>query len=86
MPAASWKFCQSGRWTDISNGPTFGFIYVDSRVPVTVRWRRYSSGIPWYMEGTANLQVGQNTLVNGGPSLYCRIEVNPVTSVELFGH
>ena len=86
MPAASWKLCRRGAWTDISNGPTFGFIYVNTNTPVTVHWRRFSSGIPFYMEGTINLNVGQNTLVSGGPSLYCRIEVNPAFDVSLFGH
>lgn len=86
MPAASWRLCQRGTWTSIADFPTWGFLYVNTNVPVRVRWRRFSSGIPWYMEGTINLNVGQNTLVHGGPSLYCRIEVNPDFDVSLFGH
>jgi len=86
MPAASWRLCQRGAWTDISDFPTWGFIYIDSRTPVHIRWRRFASGIPWYMEGTANLNVGQNTVVHGGPAFYCRIEVNPDFDVLLIGH
>lgn len=86
MPKATWKTCPSGSWTNIQESPTWGFSYVDTQVPVRVRWRRYSDGIPWYSEGTADLKVGQNTIVHGGPSAYCRLEVKPDFTVNLFAH
>jgi hypothetical protein len=86
MPSSSSRLCRRGVWTDVYNAPTFGFTYLTSNIPVRVRWRRYSSGIPWYMEGTMFLNAGQNTLPHGGPSLYCRIEVNPDADALIMGH
>jgi hypothetical protein len=44
---------------------------------VSIRFRRFSSGAPWYSEGTVFLNPGQNTVFHGGPSAYLRLEVMP---------
>jgi len=79
----AWTFCNPGSWTSLWDSPTWGFTYVWSDRAVSVRWRRFSSGIPFYMEGTANLRAGQNTVFHGGPSVYMRLEVNPLASALL---
>lgn len=79
----SWAACSPGTWTPLWDSPTWGFTYIWSDRPVTIRWRRWSTGIPWYMEGTANLNTGQNTVWTGGPSVYMRLEVNPTAFAML---
>lgn len=76
-------FCQAGRFTKLMESPTHGFVYIWSDIGVTIRWKRYSSGAPWYMEGSQNLSPGKNTVFTGGPSLYCRLDVNPNSSTVL---
>ena len=83
LGGTSSVLCDPGTWTSLWDGPTWGFTYVWSDRPVTIRWRRWASGVPWYMEGTANLVVGQNTLISGGPSVYLKLEVNPFARAVL---
>jgi hypothetical protein len=69
--------CPASRWTSLWDGPTFGFTYLWSASgSVQLRWRRWSSGIPWYSEGTITVG-GQTTVPHGGPSVYLRLEVMP---------
>lgn len=70
-------FCSAGRFTKLAETPTWGFTYIWVDRPVTIQWKRYASGIPWYSSGTKTLRAGKNTLVHGGPALYCRIDVKP---------
>jgi hypothetical protein len=77
------KFCPAGTFTKLSESPTWGFIYIWAATPVHIKWKRYSSGVPWYMEGSQNLVPGKNTVWHGGPSGYCRIDVNPSLSTTL---
>jgi hypothetical protein len=77
-----WVRCQAGTWTPIWRGPTIGFTYLWSSAPVSVSWRRISSGIPWYMTGS-NLVSGRTTVVHGGPSIYLQLEVNPAVTADL---
>ena len=76
-------YCPAGEWTNLYEGPTFGFLYVFAPSAVSIKWRCYSSGIPWYTSGSANLHAGQNTIVTGGPSVYEDFQVDPAVSVVL---
>ena len=71
-----YRVCEAGVWTVMWEGPTWGATNLWAPVPVGVSWRRYSSGFPWFGQGF-NAIVGQTTVLHGGPSLYCRLEVNP---------
>lgn len=83
LGGTSETLCNPGQWTSLWDGPTFGFTYLWATQVVSVQWRRWSSGIPWYLEGTITLQVGKNTLPHGGPSAYMKLEVNP-TALAIF--
>ena len=78
-----WTSCTPGMWVSLWDSPTWGFTYVWADRPVTIQWRRFSSGLPFYMAGSANLHAGQNTIIHGGPSLYMRLEVNPAAPALL---
>ena len=75
--------CEPGRWTSLWDGPTWGFTYIWADQIVRIRWRRWASGIPQYMEGASTLQVGKNTILQGGPSAYMKLEVNPERTAVL---
>jgi hypothetical protein len=70
--------CQPGQWTALWDAPSFGFSYLWSDRDVRIRWRRWSTGIPFYSEGSSFIRAGQNNeVVSGGPSAYTKFEVNP---------
>ena len=83
LGGTSWTRCTPGTWTSLWDAPTFGFTYVWAETSGRIQWRRWSSGIPWYLEGTAFLNAGQNTVFSGGPSVYLRLEVNPAAMMNL---
>lgn len=77
-------YCQGGVWTTVYQGPTFGFTYLWSLSGnVTVQWRRYSSGFPWYMDGSVNLSGSKTTLVHGGPAFYLHLEIRPPNDISV---
>ena len=78
MSSSTTVICPAGVWTKLSESPTWGFIYIWSNIPVTIGWRRNSSGIPWYSDGSQSLiSPNKNTVFHGGPSAYCQIQVRP---------
>lgn len=77
ITGSNWKTCRPGAWTNLWDGPSFGFVYIWTDRPVRIEWRRYASGIPPYMAGSQSLHEGKNTVFSGGPAAYLRIEVNP---------
>lgn len=83
ITTTSWTTCEPGAWTNLWDSPSFGFVYIWADSPVMISWRRFASGIPWYMEGSADLNTGQNFVFSGGPAAYLRIEVNPERRVNL---
>jgi hypothetical protein len=64
-------------------------MYLWSRVPVSVQWRRYSSGAPWFSFGTVTTNgeafgmPGKIEILTGGPSIYTKFDVNPAFSAVL---
>lgn len=82
------KFCQTGIWTPLYQGPSFGFVYVTnvSTFSVTVRWRAYTGSLPFYSSGSVTITPGEKkTVFFGLPTPYVQFEVNPNLSCFLFG-
>ncbi len=75
--SGNWITCTAGAWTTVWDAPTLGFTYLWTIENVTIQWKRYSDGLPCYIEGSASLQAGQNTVGHGGPGAYLQLEVNP---------
>jgi hypothetical protein len=75
--------CLAGKYTKLLESPTWGFVYIHSKVAVRIQWKRYSSGVPLYTEGSQSLVPGKNTVWTGGPSLYLRLDVNPSITTTL---
>lgn len=87
MPAGS-KFCQANVWTPLYQGPSFGFVYVTNVLsfPITIKWRAYTAGLPFYSSGTTTIQGGQKKTVGfGTPTPYVQFEVNPPVDTILLG-
>lgn len=84
---ADYVYCPAGQWTHVSSIPAPFFhvnIYSAESDPVDVSWRRYMDAPPFYSEGTATLQSGQNrwavppALVNTwwfNPNRDCRLRM-----------
>ena len=86
--SASFVTIAPGVWSYVSNQPVpFGFIYVwngpgPGGRTATVRWRRYFSTPPFYLDGTATLSPGKN-IWGTPPSLINAWHFNPADGVPL---
>ena len=49
-PVRRNEFCPAGQWTQVLAGSLY-FGVTDITAPGRLRWRRFSSGIPFYWEG-----------------------------------
>lgn len=89
MPAVQGgKLCRKDVWTTVYEGGTFGWINLylapGAGTYVTIKWRRYSTGLPWYSEGSAKLMSGRQTQIfHGGPSLYMQFQIKAPTDIVI---
>lgn len=62
MGVADWTLCRAGEWTHLSSlpAPFFHVNWWARDSVVDIQWRRYLDAPPFYSEGRATLQVGQN--------------------------
>lgn len=74
--ASGYKLCNSDVFTPIYQGPSSGFVYVWSLRPINVRWRAFSVSLPFYTEGSADID-GKTVVVWGLPTPYVQFEVKP---------
>lgn len=74
-------FYPANRWTQVEW--TVGLPFWSHRwfAPpgVTVRWRWFSSGPPWYWEGT----FSGNACITFGPGFYTSLEINPPVDITV---
>ena len=82
------RFCQADIWTNLYQGPSFGFVYVTNTTGIAVpfRWRAYTGSLPFYMEGSVTLAPGEKGTIGFGlPTPYVHFQANPAFDCFLFG-
>lgn len=73
-------FCPANTWTQVEWTVNLPFLTRRWNAPgTTVRWRWFSSGPPWYWEGTFT----GSACITFGPGFYTSLEFNPMTPVTV---
>jgi hypothetical protein len=79
-PASVTRFCPANTWTQVEWTVHLPFLSRQWNAGgTTVRWRWFSSGPPFYWEGTFT----GTACITIGPGLYTSLEFNPVSSVTV---
>jgi hypothetical protein len=82
--SGGWKLCEPNRWTPVYQGPSAGFVYVSSTMPVQLKWRVVTGSPPFHWQANA-LVSGKTMIPFGATTVYVSFEVMPQVSAMLFG-
>ena len=74
-------FCAADSWTPVQVGVTLPFDARQWFAPpgVLVRWRWFSTGIPWYREGT----FSGNECIQFGLGFFTSLQFNPSADITV---